>query len=160
MDRVPLSLSTHGLTLLLESEGMRLKAYLDSAGIWTIGGGTIRYPDGTQVREGDTCTREQAEYWVHNDLAWACKAVNDMVAVDINQKMFDALVNFVYNVGESAFHKSSLLRQLNQGNFKQASMEFDKWNKARSNGKLITVNGLVNRRNREQALFDEGIAEL
>jgi lysozyme len=157
MDR---TLSTHGLTLLQECEGLRLKSYLDSAGIWTIGYGTTRYPDGSQVQEGDTCTQEQAEYWTYNDLAWVLKAVNEMVAVDINQKMFDALCMFVYNIGAQAFHKSSMLRQLNQCNWKQASIEFDKWVKARSGGKLVTVKGLVNRRDKEQALFDEGVAEL
>jgi lysozyme len=155
-----LTLSTHGLTLLQESEGLRLKAYLDSAGIWTIGYGTIRYPDGSQVQEGDVCTQEQAEYWTYNDLAWVLKAVNEMVAPQISQKMFDALCMLVYNIGETNFHKSSMLRQLNQCNWKQASIEFDKWVKARSNGKLITVGGLVNRRNREQALFDEGVKDL
>jgi lysozyme len=160
MDRVPLSLSTHGLTLLQESESLRLKAYPDSGGVWTIGWGTIRYPDGTQVQECDTCTKEQADYWKCSDLAWVQKAINSMVSVEINQKMFDALCGLVYNIGESGFHKSSLLRQLNQRNFKQASMEFDKWVKARVNGKLVTINGLVNRRDREQALFDEGVAEL
>jgi lysozyme len=153
-------LSSFGLALLRESEGLRLKAYQDSAGVWTIGYGTIKYPDGSQVRQGDTCTPEQAEYWIYGDLAWVTKAVNAMVAVEINQKMFDAVCILVYNIGEGNFHKSSLLRQLNQSNFKQASAEFDKWVKARVNGTLVTVKGLVNRRDREQALFDEGVKEL
>jgi lysozyme len=155
-----MNLSQHGLTLLQESEGLRLIAYQDIAGVWTIGYGTTRYPDGSQVQEGDTCTKEQAEYWLLNDAAWANRAINEMVSAEINQKMHDALCAFVYNIGETAFHKSSLLRQLNQCNYKQASLEFDKWNKARVNGVLTISKGLAARRDREQALFDEGIKEL
>jgi len=154
------NLSNHGLLLLKESEALRLKAYQDSVKKWTIGYGTTVYPDGSQVQPGDVCTKEAAEYWLIHDVAWAEKAVSDMVQVEITQKMFDALCALVYNIGGTAFHKSSLLRQLNQSNFAQASIEFDKWVKGRINGVLETIPGLVNRRNREQALFDAGVKEL
>jgi len=155
-----MNLSEYGLLLLRACEGLELKAYQDSASVWTIGYGTTRFPDGTQVQEGDKCTQEQAEYWLLNDCAWANQAVSVMVNHPITQKMHDALVAFVYNIGETAFQKSSLLRQLNIRNYVQATIEFDKWTKVRVNGLLQHSRGLANRRNKEQALFIEGCKEL
>lgn len=154
------NLSEYGMNVLKACEGLRLAAYQDNAGIWTIGYGTTRYPDGTQVQSSDTCTQEQAEYWLLNDVAWANRAVNDMVNHEVTQKMHDALVVFVYNIGELAFQKSSLLRQLNIRNYVQAAIEFDKWIKVRVKGVLTPNRGLANRRNREQALFIDGCREL
>lgn len=135
-------------------EGLRLRAYRDSGGVWTIGLGTTRYPDGRPVRKGDTCTREEALAWMEHDLAWAEDAVNESVKVPLNQPMFNALVSMAYNIGKPRFMGSTLVKLLNGGWYTEAQKEFDKW---------VYVQGekdekvLVKRRDREQKMFNDGI---
>jgi GH24 family phage-related lysozyme (muramidase) len=73
----------------------------------------------------------------------------------LNQNQNDALVSFVYNVGDGNFQKSTLLRLLNQGNYAAVPAELKKWTKARQNGQLIDLPGLVRRRAAEAELFSE-----
>lgn len=144
-----MQLSYNGTKAIAEFEGFRDKAYKDSAGIWTIGYGSIKVDD-RPVQEGDTITKEKAVLQMQKDLAWAQTAVNKYVRVGLSQHQFDALVSLVYNIGETAFSKSTLLRHLNQQNFILAAQEFPKWNKA--GGK--TVQGLTNRRLKEKEIFE------
>ena len=84
--------STAGINLICSFEGLRLKAYDDGGGVWTIGYGTTIYPNGVQVKKGDTCTLEQAKAYMAHDLKRFESAVNSAVTVPINQNQFDALV--------------------------------------------------------------------
>jgi lysozyme len=97
-----------------------------------------------------TITEKEAELALTDDLAWAQTAVNKAVGVTLTQNMFDALVSFVYNLGESNFRKSTLLNKLNQGQYKAAAFELLRWKY--DNGKEIP--GLLKRRQREKALFE------
>jgi len=134
--------------------GPALKAYLCPAGVWTIGWGHTK-----GVKEGDTCTPEQADRWLDEDTDWAERAVNDLVEVPLNQNQFDALVSFVFNVGRgsghddphgpSGFMGSTLLRLLNMADYAGAANQFRRWDK--SKGRVL--NGLVLRRMDEKALF-------
>lgn len=108
-----------------------------------------KYPNGVRVRKGDKCTKEQAESWLKNDSKWVDACLDKYVKVSINQNQFDALASLVYNIGETAFIKSTLLRLLNDGDFKGAADQFDRW--VNDNGKRIQ--GLVNRRAKEKLLF-------
>ena len=156
-----MQISVKGLQTLKEHEGFRANAYNDldpsnpnstKAGVWTIGYGTTKV-DGKPVQRGQTCTEPEATVWLQADLAWAQTAVNKLVKVPLTQNMFDALVSFVYNIGEYAFSQSTLLRLLNQKFYKEAANEFPKWNK--SGGKVLK--GLVARRYVEQQMFLENI---
>lgn len=142
-------ISEFGYQIIREFEGFKEKAYKDTGGVWTIGFGTIKYPNGKPVKSGDTCTREQAEAWLKNDCLWVDACLDKYVKVTVSQKQFDALASFVYNIGESQFRTSTLLAKLNAGDFAAAAANFDRW--VYDNGKKI--NGLVNRRAREKALF-------
>jgi len=143
-----MQISFNGIESLKDLEGLRLNAYLDSAGIATIGYGTIKI-DGKPVEMGMTCTEQEATVYLQADLAWAQTAVNQLVRVSLTQPEFDALVSFVYNVGQGAFAKSTMLRKLNAGDYEGAAKEFPRWNIA--GGKV--VKGLVARRRIEQAMF-------
>lgn len=134
----------------------RLQAYLDTGDVPTIGWGTTHYPDGTAVKLGDTCTIEQANQWMANDVAGSVAAVNRFVTVTISQSMFDALVDFVYNEGERQFKTSTLLKLINQSQFSSAADQFPRWKF--DNG--VEEPGLVRRRAAEQKLFIQGIADL
>ena len=127
-------------------EGCKLKAYRDVKGVLTIAYGHT----GPDVHEGMTCTPEQAFQWLMRDVGSAETAVNLMVRVTLSQNQFNALVSFIYNVGREAFNTSTLLRKLNEGDYKCASLEFVKW--CHDDGEVVP--GLVRRRLAERTLFD------
>ena len=141
--------SPSGVDLICNFEGLRLKAYDDGVGVWTIGYGTTKYPNGIRVKKGDTCTLEQAKAYMQNDLKSFEQTVNNTVKVPLNQNQFDALVSLAYNIGSTAFKNSTLVRQLNEGNYKAAANQFNVW--VNAGGKRMQ--GLVNRRAAERTLF-------
>lgn len=142
-------ISANGFALIKESEGFKPTAYLDTGGVWTIGYGTIKYPNGNRVKKGDTCTQSEALEWLKNDCVWVDACLDKNVKVNLNQNQFDALASFVYNIGETAFVKSTMLTLINQNSLTSAASQFDRW--VFDNGKRIQ--GLVNRRAREKSLF-------
>ena len=141
--------SPSGVDLICNFEGLRLKAYDDGVGVWTIGFGTTKYPNGIRVKKGDTCTLDQAKAYMQNDLKSFEQTVNNTVKVPLNQNQFDALVSLAYNIGSTAFKNSTLVRQLNEGNYKAAANQFNVW--VNAGGKRMQ--GLVNRRATESTLF-------
>jgi lysozyme len=138
------SYSKKGLQLTEKYEGCRLEAYLDQVGIPTIGYGHTR-----GVKLGDTCTQEQAEQWLHEDIAIAEADVNSHVYVPLTQGMFDALVDFCFNLGCAALNKSTLLHLINSNDLANAANEFSKWDHA--GGKVVA--GLLRRRLDERTEF-------
>lgn len=143
------NLSDNGMKLLEQFEGLRLEAYLDSAGIYTIGFGTIKYPDGSKVKKGDKITKDQAKEYKLHDLKEFESTVNTSVKVPLTQNQYDALVSLSYNIGSGAFKNSTLLKKLNASDYKGAAEQFLVWNKVNSK----KVQGLVNRREAERNLF-------
>ena len=144
-----MSVSDKGVDLICEFEGKRLAAYDDGVGVWTIGFGTIKYPDGNRVKKGDACTLEQAKEYMRHDLIEFEHTVNSSVKVPLNQNQFDALVSLAYNIGSNAFKSSTLVKKLNTGDYRGAADQFNVWINA--GGKRMQ--GLVNRRDREKLLF-------
>ena len=144
-----MSVSNKGVDLICEFEGKRLAAYDDGVGVWTIGFGTIKYPNGVRVKKGDTCTLEQAKEYMRHDLIEFEHTVNSSVKVPLNQNQFDALVSLAYNIGSNAFKSSTLVKKLNTGDYQGAADQFNVWINA--GGKRMQ--GLVNRRDREKLLF-------
>lgn len=140
-----------GLDLIKRYETLHLKAYLPTPNdVPTIGWGHTR-----GVRMGDTCTEEQAEAWLREDLADAERAVNS-IDVPLTQAAFDALVSFVFNVGASAVDGRHVVgRSLRAGDVVGAWRGLALWiNQA---GKPLR--GLARRRAEEMALFmDDRIA--
>lgn len=146
-----LDISENGYAIIRDAEGFRSTAYLDTGGVWTIGFGTIKYPNGKSVKKGDSCTKSEAELWLKNDCVWVDACLDKNIKVKINQNQFDALSSFVYNIGETAFVKSTMLTLINQNSLTSAASQFDRW--VFDNGKRIQ--GLVNRRAKERKLFEE-----
>ena len=142
-------ISPSGIDLICNFEGLRLKAYDDGVGVWTIGFGTTKYPNGIRVKKGDTCTLDQAKAYMQNDLKSFEQTVNNTVKVPLNQNQFDALVSLAYNIGASAFSQSTLVKKLNANSISGAADQFDVW--VNAGGKRMQ--GLVNRRAKEKALF-------
>ncbi|VXA55274.1 Lysozyme [Acinetobacter proteolyticus] len=138
-----------GIDLISSFEDTVLQAYDDGLGVWTIGIGTTIYPNGVKVKKGDSCTLDQAKSYFAHDLKRFEASVNNLVKVPLSQNQFDALVSLVYNIGQTAFSKSTLLKKLNAKDYQGAADEFPKWN--RGGGKVM--NGLTRRRASERALF-------
>lgn len=134
-----------GINLVELSEGVRLTAYRDDVGVLTIGYGHT----GPDVYEGQTITKMEADQLLMHDVRSAERDVHAMVKVPLNQPKYDALVDFVFNLGGPALHGSTLLRLLNAGDYAGADAEFKKWDHA--GGKVLA--GLTKRRAAEAALF-------
>lgn len=143
------TISPKGYELIKTFEGFRTDAYLDTGGVWTIGYGTIRYPNGKAVKFGDRCTKEQGEKYLMNDCKWVNDAIKQNVKRPLTQNQYDALASFIYNVGATAFKSSTLLRLINENKLDSAANEFGRW--ILDNGRVIK--GLVNRRAAEKELF-------
>jgi len=151
--------SNKGIELIKKHEGLKLKAYLDPVGIWTIG-----YGHTGGVRSGDVITEAQAIDLLRADLATAERAV-DSAGLKINQNQFDALVSFTFNVGTGegrgpkfggpiGFLGSTLLKKARVNpNDPTIADEFRKWVKGTINGKKVTLSGLVKRREDELKLY-------
>lgn len=142
---------------LKQWEGLRLEAYQDSGGVWTIGYGHT----GPDVRKGLRITEARAEELLAADLSRFERGVNNGVKVPLTDNQFGALVSFAFNVGLGdprnkkapvGFLTSTLLRKLNAGNYNAVPSELAKWKY--DNGKV--VQGLVNRRAAEAGLWATG----
>ena len=145
VETMQMQYSTAGLALTKEFEGLRLEAYRDSGGRWTIGYGHT----GPEVAAGMKISQADADAILAADLTAAVKCVNSAVAAVIAQHQFDALVDFCFNVGGGNFRTSSLLKHVNSGDFGSAAQQFMMWvNVAGSR-----CEGLVRRRTAERAMF-------
>jgi lysozyme len=136
------------LTITKQSEGCRLTAYQDSAGVWTIGWGHT----GPEVNEGIVWTQEQADAQLLKDMALAEANVRSVVQIPLNQDEFIALCDLAFNIGTGNLDGSTLLRLLNAGDIDGAIAQFSVWNEA--GGRVLA--GLVNRRSAEATLFKLG----
>lgn len=143
-----MKISSTGLDLIKRFEGFEPKAYLCPAGVLTIGYGST----GKHVTRGETITEAEATALLAKDVVEFENAVNKL-GVTLTQNQFDALVAFVYNVGERNFSASTLVKRLKAGDMAGAAAQFGVWNKARVKGVLTVLNGLTRRRAAEAALF-------
>ena len=135
------------LAKIKEFEGLRLEAYLDSAGVPTIGYGHT----GDDVIMGDRISEYWANHLLKADLYDVELAV-DLLGVAKTQGQFDALVSFAYNLGIGRLQRSTLLKVIREGGSKRAiTREFKRW--VYADGKKLP--GLVKRREWEAKRFLE-----
>lgn len=140
-----MKISTQGLDLIKQFEGLRLQAYMPTP----IDIPTIGYGHTKTAKIGMKITEKGADMLLKQDLAWAETAVNKHVKVALTQPQYDALCSFVYNLGATNFRRSTLLKRLNEGNYTEASKELLRWDKQ---GKKV-LRGLTRRREAERSLF-------
>ena len=153
---LPWPIPMAAVALIAESESLRLAAYRCPAGVPTIGWGET---GGVQM--GDTCTKEQADRWLLEDLQERAAAVRAACTNPPSLNELGAFVSLAYNIGLEAFRKSTALRLHNAGDHAGASRAICLWDKAKVNGVLTVLNGLTARRAKEQALYltpDEPVA--
>ena len=131
-------------------EGYRPSAYLDPVGI-----PTICYGHTATATLGQTLTREECDSLLANDLGDAFKALDRRATLELAPQTRAALASFVYNVGETQFARSTLLRKLNAGDVRGACHELSRW--VYAGGRKLT--GLVRRRATELELCLAGLDE-
>lgn len=152
--------SEAGVQHIRKWEGLRLFLYKDVGGKWTIGYGHLVLAEELEKYRGGITVDEAIRLLV-KDLQRTEEGVNRLVTVPLEQHQFDALVSFAYNVGldEDADYipeglgDSTLLKQLNKGNYAGAAEEFEKWHKVRIDGTLTPVKGVKHRRLSEKQMF-------
>lgn len=139
-----------GRDFLAHEEGIKLKPYLDSVGIPTIGIGCTYYPGGRKVTMKDPpLTNEQAAWDLFDKVNETyLLTVYSTTRDDISQNQFSALVSICYNIGPGAFKSSTLLKRVNQDPHDLAITEaFLMWKNA--GGRPV----LLARRKREVQLY-------
>jgi lysozyme len=142
-------ISKAGRDLIKRHEGLRLDAYVDPVGVWTIGYGHT----GPAARKGNTITKDRADNLLTQDVREAEAAVTRLVKMPLSDGQFDALVSFVFNVGAAAFAQSTLLRELNAGRFAAVPGQLRRWVYGTVSGQKVILPGLVKRRNDEAVLW-------
>lgn len=134
-----LQLSNDGFNFIKRHEGLPMRnglayMYNDSAGHCTIGIGHLIHLgncDGSASEESykNGITEAQAYDLFKRDLAKYEEAVKSSVRVSLTQYQYDALVSFTYNIGTAGFKGSSVLTELNQGNYDIVPDRIMLWNK-------------------------------
>ena len=136
--------SAEGIALIKKFEGLELDSYQCSANVWTLGDGHTQ-----GGAEGDSCSEEEAEIILVNDLKEFETYVNALVDVELDQNQFDALVAWTFNLGPTNLRTSTLLKKLNAGEYNDVPSEIKRWNRA--GGQVL--DGLIRRREAEALLF-------
>lgn len=128
-------------------EALRLTAYDDGTGVWTIGWGHT-----SGVQPGQKISRTQAEDFFRADLGVAEGVMRLAVKVPLAQWEYDALLSLIFNIGGGNFSASTLRAMLNELRYEDAGDEFPKWRRA--GGKVLK--GLERRRAQEHHLWKTG----
>jgi len=139
-----MKISEYGLNLIKHFEGLELEAYQCAAGVWTIGYGHTK-----DVQPGDQWSESHADHMLEVEMEEYENYVNTAVTVPLSQNQFDALVSWVYNLGNGNLTSSTMLKVLNSGDYAGVPAQIKRWNKA--GGKVLE--GLVRRREAEALLF-------
>lgn len=153
---LPPGISEQGVEFIKKHEAFSAYPYRDQGGVWTIGYGSTRYPDGTVVRGTDPAiNKQQATELLEATLPPYAEAVDHSVLQPLTQSQYDALISFTYNVGVDAFKRSRLLQTINTDpNSHFVIIQFYKWVYVK--GRISK--GLLYRREKEIELyFDDSI---
>lgn len=149
----PMQLSDAGAAFIKQEEGLRLTSYPDANGFSIGYGHFITANDSTNyglpAEAGVTIDQTLADQLFADDILKVENVINENVTAVISQNQFDALADFVYNVGSTAFLNSTLLADLNAGNYAGAAAQFERWNKSAGH----TSTSLTTRRLAEASLF-------
>lgn len=149
-------ISQNGINLIKTQESCRLKAYQNTINgkkdRITIAYGHTGFLNGQELKLTDVITQQQAEELLKADLIVRENGINRLVTVKITQNQFDALMSLVYNIGlgdaTHGFMGSTLLKDLNRGDFIGASKQFYVWNKVGA-----TVCATLSRRRATEAML-------
>jgi lysozyme len=131
-----------GLALIKRWEGLKLDAYQDGGGVWTIGYGST-----LGVAKGQSITPGEAERLLKDDLGR--HDIEPMLTAPTNDNELAAMTALAFNIGLERFRGSTVLKRHNLGNKPGAANAFLLWKY--DNGRA--VQGLLNRREAERELY-------
>lgn len=132
------------LTVIGYFEGVRYEPYRDVAGVLTVCYGHT----GKDIIQGKRYTQQECDALLQNDFIKTQQRVDALIKVPLDDYTKAALYSFAFNVGTTAFARSTLLKKLNAGDRAGACEEMKRWIYA--GGKVWR--GLVSRREAESAL--------
>jgi lysozyme len=156
-----MNISAKGIELIKHHEGLRFKPYRCPANLWTIGVGSVLYPEQAKLSMAERMnfplrpednrqfTKEEVDGILRFDIARFERGVVQLCPVPLTQGMFDGLVSFSFNIGTGALQRSTLRQKLLRGDKTGAGEELLKY--CMAGGKILR--GLQNRRIDERALF-------
>ena len=126
-----MKLSPQGLKLIAYFEGVRLKPYKCSAGLWTVGIGHL-IGDGSYLPDSykRVFTLEEVYALLAKDVARFERGVERYCPNRLTQSCFDALVSFSFNLGLGTLQRSSLRQKINRQDYSGAAKVILKYNKA------------------------------
>jgi lysozyme len=143
-----ITVSALAVAFIAGYEGYRSRAYDDGMGVQTVGFGSTRHLDGAPVKAGDTVTPQRAVVMLAKDAdrIWR-EAARCIGEVPLYQHEADAYASLAYNIGPTAFCRSTLVRRLKQSppDYEGACREILRW--TRAGGRELP--GLVKRREAE-----------
>lgn len=142
-------LNKASLDLIKRWEGCKLKAYKCSAGVWTVGYGLTTSAGFIEVGSDTTITQAEADWYFEKTIEKFLAEIKPAITAPINENELGAFTSLAYNIGPTAFRKSSALRHFNAGSKDKVPNALRMWRKA--GGKV--VKGLINRREAEVDLF-------
>lgn len=143
-----LKTSQEGIDLIKFFEGFRAERYKDSGGIDTIGYGHALRP-GEKMFQIST---GEAEKILRDDVENAEHYIQRKLGYINNQNEFDALVSFIFNIGQGNFDTSSVHKYLK---LKEPAMALQWWAKWTRDSRSNIMPGLVSRREKEIRLFNQ-----
>ena len=88
-----MKLNKAGYDLIKKFEGLKLNAYQDSVGIWTIGYGNIHYEDFSKVKKGDKISQQRADELFQFFANRFANKIDAIVTSNITQNKFNAIVS-------------------------------------------------------------------
>lgn len=139
--------SKNGIEFIKRHEALRLHAYKDAVGVWTIG-----YGHTLTAKAGMVISEAEAEKLLKQDLKTAEDEINKHLS-PLKQHQFDSLASLVFNIGIGAFRKSTLLKRLKMDvNHPDIANQFNRW--VYGGGRILK--GLVKRRKEEANLYITG----
>jgi len=148
-------ISDAGLDFIKQAEGSDNTVYKDQAGLDTIGVGHLitkqEKADGTF--SSGVITDDEMNTILLNDLASTQKSVRGCVKQPVTQEQYDSMVSLAFNIGNSGFCNSTLVKKINAGEYQEVPNQMLRWNKIRVNGGAVVSDGLTNRRRAEANIF-------
>lgn len=122
-----MQMSANGLKALMQREAVRLKAYQDQRGIWTIGVGHTSMAGPPSVFRGLTLTEAEVEALFAHDILTYTNGVSAALKRPATQSQFDAMGSLTYNIGVHGFTGSTVVHKFNLGDIKGAADAFLMW---------------------------------
>jgi lysozyme len=136
--------SRKGLQLIKDFEGLRLGSYKCPAGVWTIGYGHTK-----GVNQGQVIDQMRADDMLIEDIAPIERLLNS-IGINFRQEQFDALVSWIFNLGQGSFKNSTILKRImDNADDTEIADQIIRW--VYASGKILT--GLKKRRIAEANMF-------